>query len=172
MHSFDDLVAEAVGVDASVRLVFRDDGRGIDRARVRAKAEANGLIQPDQALTEGSSGGGDRTLGAQVQAAAGHGEHRHQRQHGHQQTDPEQVALAIGHRRNRAGDPDQEQGPPARGEELGWGPHQRRSGISTEETTSSMMSWTERPPSCEVVEGSTRCESTGWASTWTSSGMA
>jgi two-component system chemotaxis sensor kinase CheA len=35
-----------------VVITIRDDGRGIDRARVRAKAEANGLIQPDQALSD------------------------------------------------------------------------------------------------------------------------
>ncbi|MGW8191358.1 chemotaxis protein CheA [Sphingomonas hankookensis] len=35
-----------------VVITIRDDGRGINRARVRAKAEANGLIQPDQALTD------------------------------------------------------------------------------------------------------------------------
>ncbi|MEH3038700.1 MAG: chemotaxis protein CheA [Sphingomonas paucimobilis] len=33
-----------------VVITIRDDGRGINRARVRAKAEANGLIQPDQTL--------------------------------------------------------------------------------------------------------------------------
>ncbi|KQN94371.1 chemotaxis protein CheA [Sphingomonas sp. Leaf231] len=36
-----------------VVITIRDDGRGIDRARVRAKAEANGLIQPDQPLNDG-----------------------------------------------------------------------------------------------------------------------
>ena len=35
-----------------VVITIRDDGRGINRARVRAKAEANGLIQPDQALND------------------------------------------------------------------------------------------------------------------------
>ncbi|KQM95226.1 chemotaxis protein CheA [Sphingomonas sp. Leaf22] len=35
-----------------VVITIRDDGRGINRARVRAKAEANGLIQPDQALSD------------------------------------------------------------------------------------------------------------------------
>ncbi len=35
-----------------VVITIRDDGRGIDRTRVRAKAEANGLIQPDQVLTD------------------------------------------------------------------------------------------------------------------------
>jgi two-component system, chemotaxis family, sensor kinase CheA len=35
-----------------VVITIRDDGRGIDRARVRAKAEANGLIQPDQVLSD------------------------------------------------------------------------------------------------------------------------
>ncbi len=35
-----------------VVITIRDDGRGINRARVRAKAEANGLIQPDQVLTD------------------------------------------------------------------------------------------------------------------------
>ena len=35
-----------------VVITIRDDGRGIDRARVRAKAEANGLIQPDQPLSD------------------------------------------------------------------------------------------------------------------------
>jgi two-component system chemotaxis sensor kinase CheA len=32
---------------------IRDDGRGIDRVRVRAKAEANGLIEPGQPLRDG-----------------------------------------------------------------------------------------------------------------------
>jgi len=35
-----------------VVITIRDDGRGISRARVRAKAEANGLIQPDQPLSD------------------------------------------------------------------------------------------------------------------------
>ena len=35
-----------------VLITIRDDGRGIDRARVRAKAEANGLIQSDQVLAD------------------------------------------------------------------------------------------------------------------------
>lgn len=35
-----------------VVITIRDDGRGINRARVRAKAEANGLIQPDQAMSD------------------------------------------------------------------------------------------------------------------------
>lgn len=35
-----------------VVITIRDDGRGINRARVRAKAEANGLIQPDQVLND------------------------------------------------------------------------------------------------------------------------
>lgn len=35
-----------------VVITIRDDGRGINRARVRAKAEANGLIQPDQVLSD------------------------------------------------------------------------------------------------------------------------
>lgn len=35
-----------------VVIAIRDDGRGIDRDRVRAKAEAQGLIQPGQALAD------------------------------------------------------------------------------------------------------------------------
>ncbi len=35
-----------------VVITIRDDGRGINRGRVRAKAEANGLIQPDQPLSD------------------------------------------------------------------------------------------------------------------------
>ena len=35
-----------------VLITITDDGRGIDRARVRAKAEANGLIQPGQPLSD------------------------------------------------------------------------------------------------------------------------
>ena len=35
-----------------VLITIRDDGKGIDRERVRAKAEANGLIQPGQVLAE------------------------------------------------------------------------------------------------------------------------
>ncbi|NYD90074.1 chemotaxis protein CheA [Sphingomonas melonis] len=36
-----------------VVITIRDDGRGIDRTRVRAKAEASGLIQPGEVLTDG-----------------------------------------------------------------------------------------------------------------------
>lgn len=36
-----------------VVITIRDDGRGIDRGRVRAKAEASGLIQPGQILADG-----------------------------------------------------------------------------------------------------------------------
>jgi two-component system chemotaxis sensor kinase CheA len=35
-----------------VMITIRDDGRGIDRERVRAKAEAQGLIQPGQTLSD------------------------------------------------------------------------------------------------------------------------
>jgi two-component system chemotaxis sensor kinase CheA len=35
-----------------VLITIRDDGRGIDRERVRAKAEAQGLIQPGQAVSD------------------------------------------------------------------------------------------------------------------------
>ncbi len=37
---------------SEVVITIKDDGRGIDRARVRAKAEANGLIQPGQPLSD------------------------------------------------------------------------------------------------------------------------
>ncbi|MCO6188609.1 chemotaxis protein CheA [Rhizobium sp. L1K21] len=37
---------------SEVVITIRDDGRGINRDRVRAKAEANGLIQPDQQLSD------------------------------------------------------------------------------------------------------------------------
>jgi two-component system chemotaxis sensor kinase CheA len=37
---------------AEVVITITDDGRGVDRARVRAKAEENGLIQPGQTLTD------------------------------------------------------------------------------------------------------------------------
>ena len=36
-----------------VVITISDDGRGIDRARIRAKAEANGLIAPGQTLNDG-----------------------------------------------------------------------------------------------------------------------
>lgn len=36
-----------------VLITIEDDGRGISRERVRAKAEANGLIQPGQVLSDG-----------------------------------------------------------------------------------------------------------------------
>jgi two-component system chemotaxis sensor kinase CheA len=36
-----------------VVITIRDDGRGIDRVRVRAKAEANGLVQPGHSLADG-----------------------------------------------------------------------------------------------------------------------
>ncbi|HEX7853492.1 MAG TPA: chemotaxis protein CheA [Sphingobium sp.] len=35
-----------------VLITIQDDGRGIDRERVRAKAEANGLIQPGQSVSD------------------------------------------------------------------------------------------------------------------------
>jgi len=38
---------------AEVVISITDDGRGVDRARVRAKAEENGLIQPGQVLSDG-----------------------------------------------------------------------------------------------------------------------
>ncbi|MCZ4291486.1 chemotaxis protein CheA [Hoeflea alexandrii] len=37
---------------SEVVITIKDDGRGIDRDRVRAKAESNGLIQPGQALSD------------------------------------------------------------------------------------------------------------------------
>lgn len=37
---------------AEVLITITDDGRGVDRERVRAKAEENGLIAPGQALTD------------------------------------------------------------------------------------------------------------------------
>jgi len=37
---------------AEVVITITDDGRGVDRARVRAKAEENGLITPGQTLTD------------------------------------------------------------------------------------------------------------------------
>ncbi|WP_066727385.1 chemotaxis protein CheA [Sphingomonas pituitosa] len=36
-----------------VLITIQDDGRGIDRERVRAKAEAQGLLQPGQAVSDG-----------------------------------------------------------------------------------------------------------------------
>ncbi|QDK34036.1 chemotaxis protein CheA [Sphingomonas sp. IC081] len=45
------LAAEQAG--GEVLITIADDGRGIDRERVRAKAEANGLIQPGQVLADG-----------------------------------------------------------------------------------------------------------------------
>jgi two-component system chemotaxis sensor kinase CheA len=44
------LAAQHAG--GEVLITISDDGRGIDRARVRAKAEANGLIQPGQVMTD------------------------------------------------------------------------------------------------------------------------
>ncbi|SMF75339.1 two-component system, chemotaxis family, sensor kinase CheA [Tistlia consotensis] len=38
---------------AEVLISIRDDGRGLDRERIRARAEANGLIAPDARLTDG-----------------------------------------------------------------------------------------------------------------------
>ena len=42
----------AVQSGAEVLITITDDGRGVDRDRVRAKAEENGLIAPGQALTD------------------------------------------------------------------------------------------------------------------------
>jgi two-component system chemotaxis sensor kinase CheA len=39
---------------AEVIITITDDGRGVDRARVRAKAEENGLITAGQVLTDRS----------------------------------------------------------------------------------------------------------------------
>ncbi|WP_379922659.1 chemotaxis protein CheA [Erythrobacter sp. R86502] len=44
------LCAQQTG--GEVLITIEDDGRGINRERVRAKAEANGLIQPGQSLTD------------------------------------------------------------------------------------------------------------------------
>jgi len=46
------LVLAARHSGAEVVITVSDDGRGIDRARVRAKAEQNGLIQPGATLTD------------------------------------------------------------------------------------------------------------------------
>jgi two-component system chemotaxis sensor kinase CheA len=40
-------------VGGEVVITIRDDGRGIDRVRVRAKAEASGLIEPGQQIADG-----------------------------------------------------------------------------------------------------------------------
>jgi two-component system chemotaxis sensor kinase CheA len=42
----------ALQAGGEVVITIRDDGRGIDRDRVRAKAEAHGLIQPGQTLSD------------------------------------------------------------------------------------------------------------------------
>lgn len=42
----------AAHAGGEVLITITDDGRGINRERVRAKAEANGLVQPGQALTD------------------------------------------------------------------------------------------------------------------------
>lgn len=46
------IVLSARQSGAEVVITITDDGRGVDRARVRAKAEENGLIQPGQALSD------------------------------------------------------------------------------------------------------------------------
>ncbi|TPP05502.1 chemotaxis protein CheA [Rhizobium glycinendophyticum] len=46
------VVLSAHQTGSEVVITIKDDGRGIDRARVRAKAEANGLIQPGQSLSD------------------------------------------------------------------------------------------------------------------------
>ena len=46
------IVLAAHQAGGEVVITIRDDGRGIDRVRVRAKAEANGLIEPGQPLSE------------------------------------------------------------------------------------------------------------------------
>jgi len=44
------LAARQSGAEVVITII--DDGRGVDRARVRAKAEENGLIQPGQVLSD------------------------------------------------------------------------------------------------------------------------
>jgi two-component system chemotaxis sensor kinase CheA len=46
------VILSAHQTGGEVIITIRDDGRGINRERVRAKAEASGLIQPGQALTD------------------------------------------------------------------------------------------------------------------------
>ncbi len=42
----------AVHSGASVLITIRDDGKGLDRARIRAKAEEKGMLQPGQEVTD------------------------------------------------------------------------------------------------------------------------
>ncbi|MDJ0391609.1 chemotaxis protein CheA [Roseomonas sp. E05] len=46
------LLLSARHAGAQVRVSIRDDGKGLDRARIRARAEERGLISPDQPLTD------------------------------------------------------------------------------------------------------------------------
>lgn len=44
------VIAEQIG--SEIVITVRDDGRGMNRAAIRAKAEANGLVTPSQSLTD------------------------------------------------------------------------------------------------------------------------
>ena len=46
------LLLSARHAGAQVRVSIRDDGKGLDRARIRARAEERGLVMPDQSLTD------------------------------------------------------------------------------------------------------------------------
>ncbi|WP_375195237.1 chemotaxis protein CheA [Sphingobium sp.] len=51
-HATGTVTLSAHQAGGEVLITIRDDGRGIDRDRVRAKAEAQGLIQPGQTLAD------------------------------------------------------------------------------------------------------------------------
>jgi len=46
------LLLSARHAGAQVRVSIREDGRGLDRARIRARAEERGLVTPEQVLTD------------------------------------------------------------------------------------------------------------------------
>jgi len=46
------LLLSARHAGAQVRVSIREDGRGLDRARIRARAEERGLVAPEQVLTD------------------------------------------------------------------------------------------------------------------------
>ena len=46
------LLLSARHAGAQVRVSIREDGRGLDRARIRARAEERGLVAPDQPMTD------------------------------------------------------------------------------------------------------------------------
>ena len=110
--------------------------------------------------------------GSLFATAARHHQGGQQRQRRHQHADPEQVVLAQQERHHQRGDPRGQERASPRGERPQSGSHDARvSGTGTRLTSSATTcSGSLRWP-CASTLGSSRCASTGTASSWRSSGM-